>query len=677
MRMGFFLRNGWLPGWLWLLSLPALAQLNLVCPQSRLVVQRGTDNTAPLFIAGTFSRPVDRIEARLVALQSDFGYSTDWQLLSGSPRQGVFQGLLTGRGGWYRLDVRGMRAGQVISQTSVDRVGIGEVFLVAGQSNAMGVPDRGAKNASERVVSVDASNKYLNSNNVTVSADQPFPAPVFSTLEATHLIYPTGETAWCWGELGDSIGKRYGVPVAFFNASFPGTVAENWSRTAHGQPATSIFTSQVWPNLQPYANVRNTLQYYHSQVGIRAVLWHHGESDAVPYHTPSADYQRYIQDLIDQSRLDFGQNMAWVVARCSITPAGPTASPAIVGAQNRLIQTPGNNVWAGPDTDSIQLPRPADGHFQNIPNGEQGLSEFARSWSRSLTDSFYASTRPVQPQHFLRTGLLPAQIPAGQEVSVPFSQAGFPTLPDLRVQLLNGSGTFVMELSPSQTTPLLRVRLPDTLRAGRYQLRVVTRSPVVAGIPSAPFRVVAASEPLNPLLDIQTERDSASTRVYWLSAQEPVGSRFVVERQRDDGPFEPVGVVYALPDGQPHHLYAFTDTPEKLGVYTYRVRLDAPDGTVVFSPGALITGVAEPTAGPTIYPNPGNGSVLSLALPEGGVWEAVFVDEQGREVGQHTILSVAGRVATLSFAPALPAGSYLVQLRHQDRHYTRRLVIVR
>ncbi|MBC8151498.1 MAG: T9SS type A sorting domain-containing protein [Bacteroidetes bacterium] len=666
-------KKGWLLACCWLLGLPALAQLSVVYPHPRMVVQRGADNTTALFIAGTIAQPVDRIEARLVPALPDFGQPTDWQTVADAPRQGVFQGLLTASGGWYRLDVRGMRQGNVVSQTSVERVGVGEVFLVAGQSNAMGVPNRGAKSASERVVSIDASNKYLSSNNVTISADQPFPVPVFSTLQATSLVFPTGETAWCWGELGDAIADRYRVPVAFFNASFPATVAENWSRTAQGQPATNIFTSVVWPNLQPYANVRNTLQYYHRQFGIRAVLWHHGESDAVPYRTPSADYERHVQTLIDQSRLDFGETIPWVVARCSITPVGPTTSTAIVSAQNRLIQTPGNNVWAGPDTDPIQVPRPADGHFQNIPNGKQGISEFAQSWSRSLTDAFYATARPSQPRQFLRTGLVPAQIPVGRDFSVPFSQIGFPQTPDVRVQLLDAAGAFVLELT-GQTSPSLRVRLPDTLRTGLYQVRVVARSPVWPGVPSALFRVVDARQPLNPILAVQTERDS-TVRVHWLSAQEPAGSRFVIERRMDNGLFEPVGSVMASTDGQLHHLYTFTD-PQVLPGTTYRIRVEAPDGTVVLSSGTIITGVDEPTVGPVIFPNPNTGSMLSLKLPATGPWTMTIVNAMGRVVDQQTV-SPTALVITIPLPPSLAAGLYLVQLRHLDQHYTRRLVMVR
>ena len=332
----------------------AVAQLSITYPFSRMVVQRNHENTAPLYISGTFSIPVDRIEARLVPTTSIVTrLSVDWTTLQDQPRNGFFQGSITAPAGLFRLEVRGIRNDQTVSNAAVSAVGVGEVFVIAGQSNAMGLPNLGAKGASERVVAFDAWNRFWNKDSALESSDKPFPTPAFSTMSATSLVFPTGETAWYWGELGDHIADRYNVPVAFFNVAIPATVAENWSNTANGIPAKNIFNSTIWPFLQPYSNLRNTLQYYNTQFGIRAVLWHHGESDAVPLRTSTDTYRQDIQQLIDRSRADFGRNMAWVVARCSITPAGPTPSAAIIQAQIDLATTPNNNVWEGPYTEPV------------------------------------------------------------------------------------------------------------------------------------------------------------------------------------------------------------------------------------------------------------------------------------------------------------------------------------
>ena len=39
-------------------------------------------------------------------------------------------------GGWYRLEVRATSGGKPVAQACVGHVGVGEVFVVAGQSNA-------------------------------------------------------------------------------------------------------------------------------------------------------------------------------------------------------------------------------------------------------------------------------------------------------------------------------------------------------------------------------------------------------------------------------------------------------------------------------------------------------------------------------------------------------------
>lgn len=468
---------------LWLIgSLPAWAQLSVSYPLPRMVVQRNAQNQAPLYVAGTFSLPVDRVEARLVRLPFTSTAvttepPTDWTTVADRPRHGQFRGVLTAPAGFFRLELRGVRAGQTVSTASVSSVGVGEVFLVAGQSNAMGVPGLGARAASERVVSFDAWNRFWNKNDVLESEDNPFPHPTFTPLSATSLVFPTGETAWCWGELGDHLADRYQVPVAFFNVAIPATVAENWSVTAQGQTAVNIFNSKPWPFRQPYSNLRNTLRYYHNLFGIRAVLWHHGESDAWPLQTPPADYQRHVQTLIDSSRADFGRNLTWVVAQCSITPKGPVPSAAILGAQRQLARLSGNNVWPGPYTDTIQSPRPEHGHFENIAGGIQGLSRSADAWNQNLTDDFFAQSQPHQPRQFIQTGLMPAEIPVGTEIGVPVETIGFTGPTPVAVQLLTERGGYVTDVGGGWSNAPLRVTFPDSLAGGTYRLRVTATAP--------------------------------------------------------------------------------------------------------------------------------------------------------------------------------------------------------
>jgi len=641
-----------------------------------MVVQRNQQNSAPLFIAGTFTVPVDRVEARLVPITSSTSRPTDWIEVQNAPRNGLYQGSITAPAGLFRLEVRGVRANSPVSQATVSRVGIGEVFLIAGQSNAMGLPNLGAKGASDRVVSFNAWNRFWNKNDVLESSDKPFPAPVFSQLDATNLIFPTGETAWCWGELGDRIADRFHVPVAFFNVAIPATVADNWSATARGMPAKNIFNSTYWPFLQPYTNLRNALQYYHSTFGIRAVLWHHGESDAVPLHTTKDNYCRSVQELIDYSRADFATGLTWVISRCSITPAGPSPDQAIRAAQDSLINKPNNNVWAGPDTDTIQSPRPAHGHFENVPNGVQGLSIFAGAWNNSLSDTFFSRSQPQQPHQFVQTGLVPTEITAGQTLRVPFASTGFETSPTVSVQLLNERGWYVTDVGHGQGFNPVEVKLPDTLSAGTYRLRVVATSPaILAGNPSAPFRVLGAGKSMRYFVDQQMEQDSALSRVHWLTTHEPAGSRFFVERQEQSGSFQTIGRVEATIDGQLSHLYSFAEPLAESGSRIYRIRLELPDGSVQYSTPLVLATPDELLPKPLVFPNPSDGTSLTVQLPRSGTWTLMLTDANGRTVWQQAPEVRADQPQIVSLPPGLADGLYILYCQWNNQRYSQRLLI--
>ena len=662
------------------LSYPDWAQLSVSYPLPRMVIQRDKQNQAPLYIAGTYSIPVDRIEARLVRLasvpnQSADDQPSDWTLVQEHPQTGQFRGIIKANAGFFRLEIRGVRDSRTVSTASVSQVGVGEVFLVAGQSNAMGFPQLGAKGATERVVSFNAWNRFWNKNDVLESSDRPFPHPTFSPLAATNLIFPTGETAWCWGELGDYLADRYNVPVAFFNVAIPATVAENWSSTANGKPTINIFNSKPWPFLQPYSNLRNALQYYHTLFGIRAVLWHHGESDAVPLRTTQANYRRYVQDVIDQSRTDFGRNLTWVVAQSSISTAGPTPSAAILGAQVQLAQSPGNNVWPGPNTDIIQSPRPQHGHFENIKGGIQGISQFASAWDQNLTDAFFEQSQPHQPQQFIQTGLVPTEIPAGSDIGVPFETINLSAPTPVAVQLLNEQGWYVSDVGKGWSNAPLRAKLPDTLSTGTYRLRVVTTEPVLAGVPSLPFRVTARGRDIRPFIDVQSEWTDSTVRVHWLSAQEPTNSRFSIERRDEMGNFQVVGSVAAPSDGQLTHLYSFTDPVARSAENLYRIRLESPNARDQYSNNLVLGSAAESDMGLVVYPNPNDGRMLTLRLPGSGFWTCELWDLAGRLVWQQTISAKANQPLTTPLPTTLANGLHMLWVRHDGQHQSQRLLI--
>ena len=111
--------------------------LSLSQPTGHAVFQRDGSNRADMTVAGQIaSQAVTRIEARAVSMPGFSGSTTDWQVIDTTLPGGDFSGSLTVTAGWYAIEVRAWNGGAMVAAASVEQVGVGEVFVTAGQSNA-------------------------------------------------------------------------------------------------------------------------------------------------------------------------------------------------------------------------------------------------------------------------------------------------------------------------------------------------------------------------------------------------------------------------------------------------------------------------------------------------------------------------------------------------------------
>ena len=376
---------------IWLISIGAFAQINVSFPTNRIVFQRNNDNLGFVNIMGTYSQALDRVDARLTPIVAGQGVATDWNLVQENPKAGYFAGKILGQGGWYKLEIRGIKNGAVLKTITIEKVGIGEVFIMAGQSNAQGLPESGALPATDDRV------------NVVNAFNQDFSNAIPETLNFVQLsqnvdISPHGTGAWCYGELGDRLVKRLNVPVAFFNAGYLLVSVINWRESAEGLPTFNTVLDVggpfQYPLGKPYSNLKQTLNYYATLMGVRSLLWIQGETDNSPNRLLSDVYAANLQRLIDISRNDFDANLTWMVARTSLTYMAPS-NPEIIGGQNKVITKAGNNVFAGPATDALQVPRADAVHFKNIPPNNMGLSLLAENWDKFLDQNFFQNSRPI------------------------------------------------------------------------------------------------------------------------------------------------------------------------------------------------------------------------------------------------------------------------------------------
>lgn len=370
------------------------AQMSVKIPYEKSVFQRNNSNIGNIYITGTLDQDADRVEGRLIPRLANQGQATEWKVIDNVIDGQSFTGAIDGQGGWYRLELRAIRNDQVTSTSSIEKVGIGEVFIVAGQSNAQGDGKfaNARSSADERVLAFEPN--YFDHNTALIKN---FPDALsidkFTNISGNTNIGPLGYTAWCWGELGDLLVKKLNVPVLFYNAALSGTSTENWLSSISGKDTYHVVTGVKFEKFMPYHALRRTLHSLISIYGVRSILWHQGEFDAISRVT-ELTYFNNMRDLIQECRNNVGEKIPWVVSRVSRYEGNNY--PAIINGQNRVINNI-ESVWAGPFTDDIQPNRPDGAHLEN--NGSiSGLSLLADAWNSSLSSQFFTQITPISPK---------------------------------------------------------------------------------------------------------------------------------------------------------------------------------------------------------------------------------------------------------------------------------------
>ncbi len=375
---------------LWLLSAfitvsAANAQIKITSPTDRSVYQRDITGQTTISVSGTYSEPIDRVEVRAVPVIPGQGIATEWTLLQNNPAGGIFLGNFRLQGGWYTLEVRGMLAGTVVGRDVVARMGVGEIFLIAGQSNAQGLFSSPGPGASD-----DRVNYIVYDNTVNSLFDPP--APTFAHLESNVVIGPRGQSAWAWGILGDLLARKLNVPILFMNTAWEGTSVKNWAESAAGKSTLNLYGGFPYPAQMPYGNLQLSTQHYVHQLGVRAILWMQGETDTTPANTSATEYQNNLQFLINKLNQDTGKRINWVIARTS-RAGNSTPSQAVIDGQNAVLNTTFNSTYPGPETDNAFVPRPDGLHFI----GQEGHRILADLWNNTLNTNFFSTITPVIP----------------------------------------------------------------------------------------------------------------------------------------------------------------------------------------------------------------------------------------------------------------------------------------
>lgn len=357
--------------------------LSLSYPKHNSVLQRDGANQAAVTIAGQLVYGTGANGAIVPGTTVSYKIKT----LSVTPNvqgptinlsmaaNGMFYTTTSLSKGWYLVEV--MLNGAVYATS---KVGVGDVFVVAGQSNAQGVGCPNDPMCSWKLPATAGFPEWIVGINANYNCTKNLPETydnMFSLTEAANQytrVGPTGNNVWCYALLGKKISDANGgMPVAFFNAASGGSSITQWYNGAQGLPAPNFYTGKQFcfglPGGsaneadyygQPYTPLRSSLNYYASLYGVRAVLWHQGEADSdnnVPVNykaSSAADYQNKLQFVINKSRTDFGATispniLSWIVSKATISKYGPLNSTIRTGQGNVVA----GSTTGGPDTDYV------------------------------------------------------------------------------------------------------------------------------------------------------------------------------------------------------------------------------------------------------------------------------------------------------------------------------------
>lgn len=326
------------------------------------VFQRNAADTAGVNIAGTYltTTNIATVKARAVVMLGGNGTSTSWQTIGVNTGSGIvkFQGNLTlSKGGWYRIELQFLDSmGHVIAERSVDKIGVGEVFITYGQSNAVNASQYLMDPGNDKVV---ATSSDLNSLTWTVAKD---PLPVGLIGQGTGGSY--------WGVLGTKLQNYYQVPIAFIIC---------------GQGGQSV--ELLMPGGLVYPNLKSALL----KVGVNganSVLYDQGPSDNSAYTgiTPADVYEQRLTDIIEQSRLDAGWNIKWLIALAAYSLFQDPSESGMYTINQAQLNTIANvpNVYLGAYTDDLRAGYRdgTGGHFNAL-----GLEATAQRWFDCIISS--------------------------------------------------------------------------------------------------------------------------------------------------------------------------------------------------------------------------------------------------------------------------------------------------
>jgi len=304
-------------------------------------------------VEGSYYGDIDAIEWRYGKVLKDINKSktehdngfrsSEWELLDCLFENSRFIGKVKiPSGGWYRLELRGIKKGSQVMWAAVYEFGVGEVFVAAGGSNAANLGAVRLKQENNRVVSL-GWNGWSRAQDPMKAADGTGGSP--------------------WPEAGRILEEKLGVPIGFSCIGTGDCEVSQWLRWVYSDDRDLFY------------KLKRVLDYL-GKDGCRAVLWHQGEKDSALGISRKV-YSETLRCVISQTREDAGWDVPWMIALAG----GDMLREAQESVCGR------DEVYKGPLTDDLCGSEwRADN--SSVFFNEKGLLEHGRRWAETVVRTF-------------------------------------------------------------------------------------------------------------------------------------------------------------------------------------------------------------------------------------------------------------------------------------------------
>jgi hypothetical protein len=352
------------------ISIPARGQdaayLTISSPLEYQVFQRSTRLHGAILVRGS-ALAATRVEARVEGTSIEGPLPGRWQRLALDQTKKQFSGELPViAGGFYSVEIKATNSVAQPTFLTVQHIGVGEVFVIAGQSNSTNYGEVPQTTQTGMVTTFSGTEWAL--------ANDPQPGVQDNSRKGSFIP-----------SFGDALYRLYHVPIGIASVGHGSTSVRHWL------PADTPVN--VMPTMPRYIKTdangslvsdgtlfEGMMRRIH-QLGVhgfRALLWHQGESDShqpAEHDIDAGTYRSMMVTIIRASRKEAGWNFPWFVAQASYhTPDDPSCTP-IRDAHRSLWQP--DLAIEGPDTDTLTATNRQNGgkgtHFNDAGLKAHGL----------------------------------------------------------------------------------------------------------------------------------------------------------------------------------------------------------------------------------------------------------------------------------------------------------------